>query len=272
MTGVPQMHPMPFDEPDPHVQGLIKDLDQTFLHLMGNIQKASSNERMPNACNADLKKYCSGTNKKLHCLGAHAEEVSETCRKYVGKSLPFRCSSSIDKFCDVLEDGILNCLGSHVQELPGECKDAVLATHHVISKANTQKASVVDVTSGAKLESKPSDVATTPAPLPGAPHAQTAASELPVGMLDLLGKARSTMAAHDAASGAFRTRFMIAAMVVCVLAFAVYKSVGDARNHKQLMSRLMSGGENQGEAASLTKSDKGVELAKKATDMQAFGA
>jgi len=56
--------------------------------------------------------------------------------------VPFLCSRAIDKFCDVLQVGILDCLSGHLGDLEAPCKDSVVATKHVIAKVNIQKAMV----------------------------------------------------------------------------------------------------------------------------------
>lgn len=153
---------MPFNQPDPMIMDMMQDLDRAFTqNFLPTVQRAAGVDRVPDSCKQELSKHCNAQVKsQLHCLGKHPEEISAPCRKDVGKSVPFLCSPAIDKFCDVLEKGILNCLGDHIKELDGPCKDAVITTHHVISKVNSQKASITNKATGEKIESKPS----TPAP------------------------------------------------------------------------------------------------------------
>lgn len=155
-----EMHPMPFNRPDPMIADMMQDLDRAFTNnLMPTIQRAAGVNRVPDSCAKELSTHCAGDIKSpLHCLGQHPEDISEMCRKDVGKSVPFLCSPAIDKFCDVLENGLLNCLGDHLSEIDGPCKDAVVATRHVISKANSQKASISDQANGEKKVSLPAGV------------------------------------------------------------------------------------------------------------------
>jgi len=103
----------------------------------------------PNACKVDLAKHCARARSQLHCLGQHNADVSPECRKSVEKSVPYVCSPAIDRYCDVLQNGILTCLQGRLQELDINCRDAVLATQAVVSKVQgmsttTSKAATVD--------------------------------------------------------------------------------------------------------------------------------
>eukprot|EP00928_Gymnodinium_smaydae_P010035 TRINITY_DN13769_c0_g4_i1.p1 TRINITY_DN13769_c0_g4~~TRINITY_DN13769_c0_g4_i1.p1 ORF type:complete len:370 (+),score=68.99 TRINITY_DN13769_c0_g4_i1:258-1367(+) len=187
-------HPVPFEQPDPLVKNLMQGLDTSVVSLLDQVQAVAGRDRLPNSCNSDVATWCQGAPSHLHCLGQHADVISDACRSDVGKSVPFRCSSSIDSFCNTLEVGILDCLGARVIELPQECRDAVLATHHVLSKASSHKVSVVDLTSGMKQQVVPGTAVKAPAPIVGAPHAAAAPHELPKGVLDILGAARSVEA------------------------------------------------------------------------------
>lgn len=143
---------------DPMMMDIMQDLDNSFANeMLPAIQKAASasGEHDPRACQEDIKKNCASTKSHLHCLGMNHNTVSEACRKEVGQSVPFRCSKAIDRFCDVLQTGILACLYNHMQDVDGDCRDAVLTTKHVINKVNTQRASLVDKSTGATKVSTP---------------------------------------------------------------------------------------------------------------------
>lgn len=133
----------PFADPDPMVMDMMQELNNAFSGILLPIANSvRSGSRAPRSCQADVMKHCSKQRSQVHCLGQHQDDISEACRKDVGKSVPFLCSRAIDRFCDVLQRGILQCLGEHLKDLDGQCSDAVIATHHVIAKANNQKASV----------------------------------------------------------------------------------------------------------------------------------
>jgi hypothetical protein len=145
-----------FGGPDPIMMDIMQDMDRTFAsEMMPAIHKATPAERDPKSCKEDVKKKCVGAKSHLHCLGINHDSISEECRKAVGQSVPFRCSKSIDRFCDVLQTGILSCLYDHMPDLEPSCRDAVLTTKHVINKVNSQKATLVDPSSGAKKVSTP---------------------------------------------------------------------------------------------------------------------
>mmetsp|Transcript_94746 Transcript_94746/g.294685 ORF Transcript_94746/g.294685 Transcript_94746/m.294685 type:complete len:383 (+) Transcript_94746:3-1151(+) len=135
---------MPFGGPDPMVLDMLQDMDRNFQDgLLPLVHGANvGGARAPRSCQHDLQRHCSRARSQVHCLGQHKEDISEPCRKDVGKSVPFLCTKFIDQFCDVLQKGILSCLGDHLKELDSQCSDAVIATQHVISKANTQKTTV----------------------------------------------------------------------------------------------------------------------------------
>mmetsp|Transcript_77328 Transcript_77328/g.145847 ORF Transcript_77328/g.145847 Transcript_77328/m.145847 type:complete len:495 (-) Transcript_77328:94-1578(-) len=156
MMSVQAPHPQPFSAPDAFVMDMMQDLDRSFARdMMPSIHKAASQERTPNSCEQDIKTKCQGARSHLHCLGYNHDSISETCRKDVEKSVPFLCSQAIDKWCDVLEQGILSCLYGHMDSLDGKCRDAVLTTKKVINKVNTQKAAMVDPETGEKQMSIP---------------------------------------------------------------------------------------------------------------------
>jgi len=151
-------HPLPFDRPDPVIMNMMQDLNKAFTNdMLPAIQKAAGADKVPNACQKEIEAHCQGAKSQLHCLGGKDYgQISQECRNDVGKSVPFVCSTEIDKYCDVLEKGILSCLGEHVKDLNGPCRDSVTATQHVIKKANTQKVSLPDPLTGQRRVSVPS--------------------------------------------------------------------------------------------------------------------
>lgn len=136
-AGSPQVPAMPFQEPDPLVMDMLSNVNAVMQDVIPEIHRVQSASSAPASCHQDLSKHCSTARSQIHCLGQHSEDVSETCKKDVGRSVPFVCSSSIDKFCDVMQIGILDCLRSHTGELKGDCLDCVLATSKAISKLNS---------------------------------------------------------------------------------------------------------------------------------------
>jgi hypothetical protein len=211
MFGRRSEHPTPFDEPDPLVQNLMSGLDGTFASLIGEMSKMASKDRTPNSCKQDIKTNCEGAKSQLHCLGEHADQISDQCHKDIGKSVPFRCSSSIEKYCNVLEVGILACLGEHLSDLGTECRDAVLATHHVITKANTHQATLMDWVAGVKTKVNEPSVAVTPPP----PIQGLGQLELPKSVRDLLGEDRT--GAGDKSWGSSKLLFLALCIIVVVV-------------------------------------------------------
>lgn len=137
--------------PDAVVQDMMREMSEEFQQqLLPLAQQAAADDALPNSCGKELKTFCKGAKSRLHCLGQHSQDVSDTCRTDVGKSVPFLCSGPIDKYCDVLMGGILSCLGNRLKDLDGPCRDAVTTTKHVINKINTQKSSVTNPKTGQK--------------------------------------------------------------------------------------------------------------------------
>lgn len=135
--------------PDAIIQDMMQQMDQAFREeVLPMARRAAGADGLPPSCGKEVKTYCKGAPSQLHCLGKHPNDISEACRKDVGKSVPFLCSDAIDAYCDVLTGGILSCLAGQLSNLEGPCKDAVVATRHIISKTNTQKASITDPKSG----------------------------------------------------------------------------------------------------------------------------
>eukprot|EP00928_Gymnodinium_smaydae_P054689 TRINITY_DN3841_c0_g2_i1.p1 TRINITY_DN3841_c0_g2~~TRINITY_DN3841_c0_g2_i1.p1 ORF type:complete len:398 (+),score=38.00 TRINITY_DN3841_c0_g2_i1:82-1194(+) len=237
LMGQKAEHPVPFEQPDPLVKNLMQGLDTSVVGLMTQAQVAAGRDRLPNSCNQDLAAWCQGAPSQLHCLGQHADAISSSCRSDVGKSVPFRCSSSIDKFCSKVETGILDCLGARVVELPEDCRDAVLATHHVLSKASTHTVTLVDLDTGSKQQVASAGTAGTPAPLLGAPHPATAPHELPKGVLNLLGLGRG-LGGQQSSRMSWPT---LCALVIIIAAVAYYSIAGttyEKRLHVFLASFL----------------------------------
>lgn len=138
------------------LRSMMKDMDKAFTEeVLPSAQRMIGEENAPHACSKEAKEYCKTANSALHCLGKHADAISDTCRKSVSKSVPFLCSSAIDRFCDVLDGGILSCLAGKIQQLQGPCRDALVTTRHLITKVNTQKASVTDPKTGITKTSTP---------------------------------------------------------------------------------------------------------------------
>jgi len=163
----------PFGAPDPLVMDMLQDIGRAFHEEVLPKLAAAPQGRStaPHSCSGDLKKHCSMARSQLHCLGQHAEDVSEPCRQDVGKSVPFVCSRAIDKFCNVMRTGVLSCLENHLFWLRPACKDAVLATRHVIKKVSTGKASLIDLSNMHGGHSRAA--ASTSTHSPATPHPAT---------------------------------------------------------------------------------------------------
>mmetsp|Transcript_95752 Transcript_95752/g.194680 ORF Transcript_95752/g.194680 Transcript_95752/m.194680 type:complete len:455 (-) Transcript_95752:23-1387(-) len=187
---------MPFESPDPLIMDMLQDIGHTFQdRMLPMVHSVEGRSRAPAACQQDLKAHCSTARSQVHCLGQHTEDISEACRKDVGKSVPFVCSQAIDRFCDVLRSGVLPCLSAHLEELSGTCRDAVVATRDVITKAQTQKASVVDPSTGEKK------VATPPAPTAVASAASVASGAQREASLDAALRGRPASPTPSGAHG-----------------------------------------------------------------------
>lgn len=138
-AGSPQGPPMPFQEPDPLILDMLSGVNGVMQNVIPDIHRVKSASSAPASCHQDLANHCSTARSQIHCLGQHSDDVSESCQKDVGHSVPFVCSAAIDKFCDVMQVGILVCLRSHTGELKDECLDRVLATSKAITKINSAK-------------------------------------------------------------------------------------------------------------------------------------
>merc|ERR1719420_2941686 len=148
---------MPFGAPDMAVMDMLQQMDDSFArNLLPVAHRAASAGKTPDSCGPELREYCRRAPSQLHCLGQNSDRISDKCRDDVGKSVPFVCSSAIDKFCNLLNKGILDCLGGHLDNLEDSCRDAVRATRHVVARANTQRASVTDPVTGTRKVNVPS--------------------------------------------------------------------------------------------------------------------
>lgn len=148
--------PMPFGTPDMAVMDMLQQMDTSFAqNLLPIAHRAAGTGHTANSCGPEIREYCRRAPSQLHCLGQNNLKISDKCREDIGKSVPFACSSEIDKWCNLLEKGILDCLGGHLQELQDDCRDAVVATHHVISRAKSQRASVIDPVTGTQKVNVP---------------------------------------------------------------------------------------------------------------------
>jgi hypothetical protein len=211
------IHSHPFEDPDPVLTNMLREMDASFASLMNDAPMFLKPDT-PNSCEGDLQHYCRGRKDKLHCLAGLGDILSPKCRKDVGKSVPFRCGDFIDNFCDILEEGVLNCLTKHLKDLSASCRDSVVATHHVISKANTQKAAVINKTNGVRRESQP-DKGKSPWLLPlrdGLLHPLLKPSMLPSEIGELLRVAEDDVAARMGVSRESLVLFL--ALVVLVIA------------------------------------------------------
>jgi len=150
--------PMPFGSPDMAIMDMLQQMDESFTRdMLPMAHRASSMGKTPDSCVPEIREYCGRSPSPLHCLGQNSDKISDKCREDVGKSVPFLCSKAIDKWCNLLDKGILECLGGHLLELEHQtCRDAVVATQHVVARSNTQRASVTDPLTGTRKVNVPS--------------------------------------------------------------------------------------------------------------------
>lgn len=147
----------PPDATDMMVANMMQHISHAFRDTL--VPTIRSLQQTEHACTAEVSSMCNSTQGKaqgkaishLHCLGQHSQNISDKCRARVGKSVPFLCHKALDQWCDGLDRGILPCLADKLSELQGSCRDAVLATHGVIAKVNTQKASLLNHVTGETL-------------------------------------------------------------------------------------------------------------------------
>eukprot|EP00933_Yihiella_yeosuensis_P078426 TRINITY_DN8991_c2_g2_i2.p1 TRINITY_DN8991_c2_g2~~TRINITY_DN8991_c2_g2_i2.p1 ORF type:complete len:328 (+),score=38.64 TRINITY_DN8991_c2_g2_i2:84-986(+) len=135
-----QSAPHAFAEPDPLVLDMVSHIDHAVKDtVIPAIQKVDPNGATALSCMEDIAKFCPASRSQSQCLGKYSDSVSAGCLKAVGKSVPFLCSRSIEKFC-AGQVGILPCLRMHMVELPKACKGAVHQTHKAIKKVNQRAA------------------------------------------------------------------------------------------------------------------------------------
>eukprot|EP00435_Cladocopium_sp_Y103_P016621 s2899_g4.t1 len=128
----------PIREPDPLVMDMLSSVNNMVQEVVApQLHKTRHASAAPDSCQKDAVAHCSTARSQVHCLGQHRADISEDCRRDLGKSVPFVCSAAIDQHCDVLHVGILDCLQKYQEELSGDCKDAFLATSKVIQSLNS---------------------------------------------------------------------------------------------------------------------------------------
>ena len=128
----------PIREPDPLVMDMLSSMSNMVQEVVApTLHKTLHASAAPDSCQKDAVAHCSTARSQVHCLGQHRDDISDNCRRDLGKSVPFVCSAAIDKHCDVLHVGILDCLQKYQEELSGDCKDAFLATSKVIKSLNS---------------------------------------------------------------------------------------------------------------------------------------
>mmetsp|Transcript_27274 Transcript_27274/g.65722 ORF Transcript_27274/g.65722 Transcript_27274/m.65722 type:complete len:472 (-) Transcript_27274:124-1539(-) len=93
-------------------------------------------------CEMDVQRWCPHQFSPLHCLGEHAESISEACKGEIRHSVPFVCSREITAFgCDPVLGGLLPCLEERGREIRDQrCTDAVVATRHAMASAHSARA------------------------------------------------------------------------------------------------------------------------------------
>lgn len=159
--------PMPFATPDRAVLDMLGQMDSAFTqNLLPIAHRAAGAGHTDDSCGPEIREYCRGAHSQLKCLGQNNDKISDKCREDIGKSVPFVCSDEMDTLCPVwhLEKGILDCLAKHLQMLQEDCRDAVVATHHLVSRAKSQKVSVTDPVTGAQKVNVPKQRETPQAP------------------------------------------------------------------------------------------------------------
>lgn len=142
------LFPHPFvddDGPDPMILNMMGDLNEQFASqiipaIHQTMKTALKEAQKPGPCNSEAERFCKSQESRLHCLGNHANDLSDGCRSNVGQSVPFLCHDEIDAFCDLMQTSILSCLGDRLAELHGDCRDAVAATRHAAVKSQEPNA------------------------------------------------------------------------------------------------------------------------------------
>ncbi len=105
-------------------------------------------DRLIDACEGDLQKYCSqvtpGDGRLLHCMAAHEDKISGQCEyafyqtaallEQLSVAIAYvaqECETEIQTLCRNVELGegrILACLDEHPEEVGDSCKKAVADT------------------------------------------------------------------------------------------------------------------------------------------------
>ena len=124
----------------------------TTLVLMsaGSLATAQDSliEYLVDACEADLKQYCSqvtpGEGRLLHCMAAHEDKISGSCHYAFYKAatlleqvsaaityVAMECKTDIETHCSdiaVGEGRIMACLSEHESEIAASCKKSIADT------------------------------------------------------------------------------------------------------------------------------------------------
>jgi len=138
--------------------------------LLAGLNALSRGEAHP--CEADIEKHCQSDHdhghhheSELHCLGLHANDLSEACSKEVRQSLPFMCTREISHYCPpskTIETSVLQCLEDKLDAgsaMGDDCKDSLAATRAIVAKMKTQILAIVDKRTGALIKSPTSALA-----------------------------------------------------------------------------------------------------------------
>jgi hypothetical protein len=156
------------------LNSILSELSQGFHSemkpLLAGLNAITRGE--PHPCEPDIEKHCKNDEghghkheSELHCLGLHANELTDACAKEVQQSLPFMCSREISRYCatrNTIEVSVLQCLEEKIDAGAGlgdECKDSISATRAVVSKMKTQNVALVDKRTGAIIRSTASALA-----------------------------------------------------------------------------------------------------------------
>lgn len=128
----------------------------------------------PHPCISEIAKFCQEGHdhghkhqSELHCLGLHADEISEACASEVQKSLPFVCSFEISRYCSskhTIDKSVLQCLEDQLDKgfpMDTECRDSVGATRSVLNKMKTQNVALVNRRTGEIIRGPLSYVSTS---------------------------------------------------------------------------------------------------------------
>ena len=125
-------------------------LTALVLVFAGSVATAQDTliEYLVEACEADLKQYCSqvtpGEGRLLHCMAAHEDKISGSCQYafYQAATLleqlsaaityvAMECKTDIETHCgDIVvgEGRVLTCLSEHEGEITEACKKAIADT------------------------------------------------------------------------------------------------------------------------------------------------